>query len=90
MGTLLSLLVLALPTILVMAARIGLRSRPGWEHLVLLTVLIMVWSIALLGWSRYSVQDTDVGLMVEGMLAAAVTLSAVFATAVAFVMGLRR
>ena len=90
MGTLLSLLVLALPTILVMAARIGLRSRPGWERLVLLTILIMVWSIALLGWSRYSVQETDVGLMVEGMLAAAVTLSAVFATAVAFVMGLRR
>ena len=90
MGTLLSLLVLALPTILVMAARIGLRRRPGWERLVLLTILIMVWSIALLGWSRYSVQDTDVGLMVEGMLAAAVTLSAVFATAVAFVMGLRR
>ena len=90
MGTLLSLLVLALPTILVMAARIGLRRRPGWERLVLLTILIMVWSIALLGWSRYSVQETDVGLMVEGMLAAAVTLSAVFATAVAFVMGLRR
>ena len=90
MGAALSLLILSLPTLLVGAAFYLWREYLTRLRLAFWLVLGAVWAISAWFWASYSRQQDDVGLMVEGILAGATTISALVATLVAMFLLWRR
>ncbi len=74
---------LALPTGLVVAANLLMMARPA--RLATWVVVLATWAIACWLWVDYARQQDDVGLMVSGIAAFAVTASALGATLAAIV-----
>lgn len=85
-----SILMLASPTLLILAAWAFLRHRETLFRRLLLMIVGAVWALALYFWVSYSGQTDDVGLMVQGILAYAVSGSAFVATVVAVFLTWRR
>ena len=84
MGLPLALLMLAFPTVLVVAAYLIPAAK--WARRLIWPVLVAVWAIAAWLWFDYNRQMDDVGLMVSGIMAAAVSASAALATLLAAVL----
>ena len=75
------LLVLALPAAFVLLSRKLMRQRQKLWSGLSLTLVVLVWAVAAYLWVDYSRQQDDVGLIVQGIMAFAVTTSALLATA---------
>ena len=73
-------LLLALPTLLITAFFFLWRERPSRFSRVAWPVCAVVWIAAIWLWVRYSQAQTDVDLIVEGLFAAAISVSAATAT----------
>jgi len=90
LGAALSLLVLALPTLLVCAAFFLWQNHETRSSRAIWLIVGAVWVLSAWFWASYSRQQDDVGLMVEGILAGATTISAFVATLVAMFLLWRR
>ena len=80
----LSLLLLAVPALLVAAASYLLRRAERWRRNAIWLIPAITWSISIWFWGSYARQQDDVGLMVHGILASATAVSAFAATVVAY------
>ncbi len=85
-----SLLLLVLPAALVFVTHLMFRRRPKLARALNWIVVAAAWALAVFFWIRYAGVQTDVGLMVEGILAFASSFAALLATLVAAFLAWRR
>lgn len=78
MGSLAAILMLASPVVLVVAAYLALPAK--WARILTLVCLALVWTLTAWLWIDYNRQTDDVGIMITGIMAAALSASAAVAT----------
>lgn len=82
----LSLLLLAAPALLVSAVHLLWRRDAAQARRFIWIIVAAVWAVSGMAWVSYAREDTDVGLMVSGILGGATLVSAVLATITAAVI----
>lgn len=89
MSTFLGILLLALPTLLVIGLHLIWRDHAKRVTRLAWVIVGATWVAAIWFWIDYNRQTDDVGLIVNGIIAGALTLSALAATLAALVVAWR-